>query len=66
MAIALGELARELKNRLWQQWIAPLESKLLMKYADDEATKSAAEVFDVRRDKGRFIVTLDPSGRLSG
>lgn len=65
MAIALGKLARELKNRIWQQWIAPLESKLLTKYAEDQDMKSRAEVFDVQRGQGRFLVTLDPSGRLS-
>jgi hypothetical protein len=64
MAVALGELAQGLKNRLWQQWLRPLEESLLAKHQDDEEMRSQAAPFEERREGGRFFVTIDPSGRL--
>jgi hypothetical protein len=59
----LGELARELKNRLWEQSFPRLERRILDRFGADAAVRARATVFAETSPPNTYTTTLNPSGR---
>jgi hypothetical protein len=59
LAVALGELAKGLKDRLWQQWFPRLEAEILESLGSDANLRKMAEW--VGDEDGSFV-TIKPTG----
>jgi hypothetical protein len=64
LANGLSDLAKGLKDRLWEQWFPKLEHQLLVKYRTDDDKRSSAAVYPQAKTPGRVVLTIDPTGRL--
>jgi hypothetical protein len=63
LATQLGQIAKGIKDRLWVEYIGPLEIQLLDHHRNDSAARAKAQSVPDRTSGDRYTLTINPTYR---